>query len=505
MNGARARLALAPWTTVCLVTLAILAGPGRAEEPPAPPPRLDEFGEPEDPEELRERLTEREDENRMERPSIIDVLGRPLTVSGEYEIALDWASKTELGEDTGDSEELLLEQELEAEVFYPLGSDVFLFAQGLFGMERSLHAPEGTSQVESYFAERGEMWLYVRNLGGRPCHLDVGSLDFEEDRTWWWDADLDAVRVEYEGDGFDVALALAREVTARRTDLGFIEPEHERVTRWLGEASWEWSEDHALELFAIGQGDHSPREKVGSSLDGEREDESDASLTWIGPRAVGAWSSPARGILGYWLDGAIVWGREILTIYEESDGSSVVEDRTRQKVRGWALDTGFTWILPRALDPSFTLAFARGSGDSSPERGPDRSFRQTGLESNESAFGGVQRFEYYGVLLEPELSNLQVLTLGVGVSLLDSSSLNLVFHDYRQLEATTSLRDARVELELSGADEHVGSELDLVLALEEWDRFELELIGSMFHAGSAVVAKHDDWSYGGFFALRVAF
>jgi alginate production protein len=506
-------------TGLCLLAL-LLPGAGSAgpAEPPEPV-RLDEFGEPEEPQELRERMTEREDENRVENPWSSELFGRSLTVFGEYEILLDWASRAELGDDSEDAEDLLLEQGLEVEAFYALGGNAFLFAQGTLGYERQLHAPGDPSQIESTFVERGETWIHFQRIAGKPVQLEIGSLDFEDDRTWWWDDDLDAVRLEYEGP-VDVELAVARELGARRSDQDGVEPERERVLRFIAEASWEWSEDHALELYAIHQHDHSRSEGIGSVVREEDEDDSDASLTWLGPRATGAFASPARGTLAYWADAALVEGRELLLDYEDlpglGRGRAIVVDRTRHDVRGWAFDAGLTFALARAFEPRFTLGVAVGSGDATPGGGKDRSFRQTGLGSNEVGFGGVQRFVRYGFLLAPELSNLRVLSAGFGISLLRASSLDLTFHDYRQLEATDELRDARLELTLDGQREHVGSELDLVLALEEWEHLELELVGSVFRAGSAVGElesqpdgrrgrSHDDWSYGGFVALRWAF
>ena len=109
------------------------------------------------------------------------------------------------------------------------------------------------------------------------------------------------------------------------------------------------------------------------------------------------------------------------------------------------------------------------------------------------------------MLLDPELSNLAVLTLGAGLSLLASSSLDLVYHHYRLVEPATSLRDARVEATLTGADRDVGHGVDLVLALEEWERLELEFIASGFRTGDAFGSERSRWSYEGFFAMRFAF
>ena len=238
----------------------------------------------------------------------------------------------------------------------------------------------------------------------------------------------------------------------------------------------------------------------------EEADDSDGRLTWLGARAMGAHEFASRGMLGYWLDTGFVQGEERFAEIEElSRHRGVVGDVSRRDVSGWGVDLGASWIFAKPLEPRFFLGYAIGSGDSSPEEGSDRSYRQTGIQENEAGFGGVERFAHYGVLLDPELSNLQVWTVGAGLSLLRSSSLDLVYHYYRQVEPAPFLRAARIDLPLTGRHRDLGHELDLVLALEEWERVELELIGSAFRAGRAFGSERGNFSYGAAFVLRVAF
>jgi hypothetical protein len=238
----------------------------------------------------------------------------------------------------------------------------------------------------------------------------------------------------------------------------------------------------------------------------EREDDADGRLTWLGARATGVEALPSGALLGYWLDGALVRGKERRVEYEDlSPGRSVVEEARRRDVRGWAADAGLSWMLPLAFEPRLFAGLALGSGDSEPDSSTDHSFQQTQLEANEAGFGGVERFAQYGIVLDPELSNLAVLTVGAGVSLLRSSSLDLVYHAYRLLEPADALRDARLELALPGGDRRLGQGVDLVLALEEWERLEFAFAAAAFRAGPAFGRDRGRWSYGGFAALRLAF
>jgi hypothetical protein len=495
------------WTCLFLMALSLATEPVQAGDAALPSPPPSGSGEPaeEEEDELRQRLTEREDKRRPAKPWSIELAGRPLAISGEYEINLGYLRRRVLGDFADQPDRLLLEQGLDVEAFYSFGQPLSLFAQARVAMEEDLFS-DTLDEVSDYFVERGEMWLYSENIAGSGVNFDLGRLDFEDERRWWWDEELDAVRIAYETESLEVVLSVARELGPSRSDRDEVDPVHDRVLRVIGEASWDWRPNCALELFALYQDDHSPTEQPGHVVDREWEDDSDARLGWFGARLMGVWDLRTRGILGYWLDTALVRGEERLVEFEElSRRRSVVEEVIRRDVRGWAVDAGLTWILPTALEPRLFAGYAFGSGDRKPEEGADRSFRQTGIQANEAGFGGVERFSHYGVVLDPELSNLRVLTIGAGLSLLRSSSLDLVYHYYRLAEPAPFLRDARLEATLTGEHRDLGHGVDLVLALEEWERLEFELIGSAFRPGRAFGEDRGEWSYGGFVAMRIAF
>jgi hypothetical protein len=228
-------------------------------------------------------------------------------------------------------------------------------------------------------------------------------------------------------------------------------------------------------------------------VNADPDDESDAELTWLGLRATGVLGLGEAGLLGYWLDAAWLTGREKLIGPKEGDPEQ--DEITRDGVHGTAFDVGASWILPFAHDPRLFAGFARGS----------KEFRQTALQANEAGFGGVERFPSYGILLAPELANLSVVTAGAGLALLRSSSLDLVYHHYRLVDAEVGLRDDRFEATLDGEQHDLGHGVDLVLALEEWERFEFVFALSALRAGDAYVDRPNTWSYGGFAALRYAF
>ncbi len=444
---------------------------------------------------LRQRLTEREDKRRPAEPFSVEVAGKPLTIGGELELEFLELERWLVGEQIDEPDRRLLSTGLELEAFYSRGNALSLFAQIQVALEEDL-LPHSQSEVSSQWVQREEMWLLSEDIGGSGFGFEVGRLDFEDERRWWWDDELDGARVSYERETGEIALSFARELAPRRSDISFVEPEHDRVVRVIAELSWDFRTDHALEVFALHQDDRSRTRSVGAVIDTAREDEPDSSLTWLGARLLGAFDLGATGVVGYWLDGANLQGREHWTEYEEiSDDQSEVTSVTRRDVDGWAFDVGVSWLPALAWEPRVFVGYALAS----------RWFRQTGIHANEAGFGGVERFGHYGFLLDPELSNLKVWTGGVGVSLLRSSSLDLVYHEYRLHQRADSLWDAELELELTGDSRKLGREIDLVLALEEWERFELTLASSAFQPGAALGAQRGRWSYGTFVAVRVAF
>jgi len=483
------------WLLVALLCCVALAAPIHAEED-------------EDADDLQQRLTEREDKRRPIEPFSVDVAGRPLIFGGEFGIELGYLRRRFLDEDEVDEpDRFLMEPAIELEAFYTFGEplSIFLQVQGVWEEDLLGRTPDAVSTA---YVQLGEAWLYSENILGSHINFDIGQLDFEDERRWWWDEELDAVRLAYERESFELALALAYELGSDRSDQSFVDPEHENVLRLLGELGWDYQPDHALELFGVHQNDHSPNQRVGDEVKIDDEDDSDGRLSWVGARAMGVFDLRARGLLGYWLDTGLVWGEEQLVEFEEIPGQpnrSEVVDVSRQNVSGWGADAGVTWLLPFALEPRVYAGYAYGSGDSDPESGTDHSYRQTDLQANEAGFGGVERFGHYGALLDPELSNLGIVTVGAGLSVLRSSSLDLVYHHYRMPEAKGSLRDIRLEGTLTGEDRDVGDEVDLVLALEEWERVEFHLIASAFRAGHAFEPEDRAWAFGGFVEMLIAF
>lgn len=447
---------------------------------------------------------EHDDEERPDVQLSVPIFGRPLTIGGEYETKLETEVDHDLdGETQGDRSRL--RQNVELELFYPASEGLSLFVEGEYRYRWEVRRGEGDLRSDGDL-KRGEMWIHLTELGGSGFSLQLGRQKLRDRREWWWDEKLDAVRALYEGGQLEAELTFAEELAPSSFDEDFIDPEVEDVRRVLGAARWRYTGKHYLELFALYHDDHSDTENVGEIVDEDREDEIDADLAWVGLRARGRWPLAAYGGIDYWLDGAVVEGEETRIDFDDAgDGRSVSEAVVSRDVRGWAVDTGFTLAPKRSWRPSLTLGYAVGSGDRDPVRGRDRAFRQTGLHSNDVKLAGVSRLRYYGELVDPELSNLQIATAGLGFRFLRSSSFDLLYRYYRQVHAADFLRDADLDADPEGEDPSIGHGADAVLALEEWRHLRIELVGSVFRADEAFGERIGEMAYGASGKVELAF
>ena len=263
----------------------------------------------------------------------------------------------------------------------------------------------------------------------------------------------------------------------------------------------QWNGVNDFTFFLMHHRDH-----ASPALNDVRKEAVGANLNWLGARWMGAFHLGKASLLGYWLDAAWLRGSE-RNVRDEDVARKQGGNRTlaQRSVRGHAVDFGINWSLSLPMAPRLFGGYAIGSGGDSPPTSVDRAFRQSGIQANESGFGGVRRYPHYGLLLQPELSNLKITTVGTGISVLKSSSLDIVYHHYAQASATPSLRGAKLEATPTGAHRDVGAELDLVFAIEEWQKLELELGAAAFRTGRAFGPDEGSWIYRAFVTMRFSF
>ncbi len=166
------------------------------------------------------------------------------------------------------------------------------------------------------------------------------------------------------------------------------------------------------------------------------------------------------------------------------------------RLSGFGFDLGATVSLGLPIGPYFTAGYAFGSGDDDPNNDTNKTNRQTGLHGNSDRFGGVIDLKYYGEVFDPELSNIHILTAGVGVTPTENTSIDVVYHVYHQDVLAGELRDVGVDADLNSPprSKQLGSAVDVIagwtdiLDLEMTMEFKL----GYFFPGSAFPDDADD-------------
>ncbi len=304
-------------------------------------------------------------------------------------------------------------------------------------------------------------FLTVKNVvpGAR---LQVGRQRFIDSRRWLFNENMDAIRLGYQYEQFSLELSVSQLNLVQRNLLRReAEEDEEGFVNYYAYADYKFGKKNHVGLFALYQ----DQQRLGT-----------AQPIYVGLQSGGKLS----GNLKYWLQTAIVRG--------SSGGNNI---------RGEAIDVGLTQVFDKPLEPSLTIGYAYGTGDSNPDDKVDASFRQTGFQGNSDKFNGVARFKYYGEVLDPRLTNLMVFTGGVGIKPISKTSFDLVYHYYLQDHVSTRIRGSDLDTDPTGLSKHVGSEVDLVVGYQGIPHLQTKFVLGYFFPGKAF---NETWHDGAFLA-----
>ncbi len=299
-----------------------------------------------------------------------------------------------------------------------------------------------------------ELYLLSEGIdvpGGGEISLQIGRQRFDDERQWLYDEQLDGLRVFYDYARWHSAVSITRE---RNKEV--LRHKNKKETD-----NYMISTRYSLDNHVLG----------GYILKREQRKEGDERPLFVGLRAGGKIADHWQ----YWLELARVEGR---------DGS--------RDIRGWGGDVGAIYTFDHAVKPMLILGYAFGTGDTGADNDVNRAFRQTGLQDNEQNFDGTMDFRYHGVLLEPELSNMNVFTVGAGIRPNKRFSSYLLYHTYHQDKARDDLRDTNLDTDPNGTHRDLGSEVDWVMGADLTDSLEMELVLGYFMPGAAFDAPADN-------------
>lgn len=377
-----------------------------------------------------------------------------------------------------------------------------------------------SSNAGEGFVELRELWLEHSSLFGHiPLSIQAGRQRIREPRALWWNRDFDAVRLKYDSTLFKGFAGIGQNLAAYRTNESDFGEDQEDRFRAFAEGSWQYSKDHFVEARMLYENDYSGIEQVGTFVPANDIDKEDFDLLWFGGRLKGRenFEGTTLAFMDYRLDLMGVAGEEDVLTTGFAAGSSrpVTQSRSRD-VFGYGIDAGVNVKLKGEHAPLLSFNYAFGSGDENPNDGRDEGFRQTGLHGNSSRLGlsssGVRN---YGEVLRPELSNLHVISAGLGVPVSTASDVSLFYHYYRLDEAASQLRADGLAANLNNRDKFLGQGADFVINTHLLDAFKIKSnvfddarlrfnLGA-FKAGDAYGAGEDEFSFRTFSELMLRF
>jgi len=314
-----------------------------------------------------------------------------------------------------------------------------------------------------------------------PAMLRVGRQQFFEPRRWYLNDRLDGIRLFLDPGPFHLFASFTTPVPSRSDSVRLFDDIFRRrdQTDLIGNLTYSLSAKSLIGSYVIVGSKHENRIKRGNP----REEDP----IWVGFRVYGKekvrlpFRRPKflrrlfKPKIQYWLDAAFVTG-----------------SAQSKKIRGFGLDLGLTAIARKVvLKPYLTLAYAFGSGDKTTKDGVDHNFRQTGFQINSGVFGGVVNFNYYGVLLDPELSNIHIATAGLGFRPSKKSSVDFVYHHYAQVHAFSKLRDDAISRNPRGKTTNLGDEFDIILGSRAIKNVRIRSRNGYFLPGPAYGRRDD--------------
>lgn len=377
-----------------------------------------------------------------ERPASRLAIGELLSVGGEVQVDLVPEGNFDLDQQNGEDvifSRLSSRIELSSKPHPQL--DLFLKFSGQEPMSSfdPLHPARSEGDVNL-----AEAYVLLRKLGTERLGLKIGRQDFDEPREWLYDENLDALRLY-------VNLSPATIEMSASTNFSESLVRDEGVINYILYSSLEMWPKSRSAVYLI------HREDDDAVVNYDRR--------WYGARSFGNLGKSIE----YWGEMSFLRG-----------------ERRGREIRAYAYDFGFTSTFKRMyFEPSVTLGYAFGSGDSYFRDGVDGNFRQTGFDDNNDKFNGVNSFRYYGELLDPELSNIRIVTFGIGTRMTKKASFDLVYHVYRQVVPEDGVHGSNLLIDPSGETKALGEEIDLVFGYERLWNFDLELVVGFFRPGPA--------------------
>jgi len=365
-------------------------------------------------------------------------------LSGKLELNLQQAdgqdSPTKLKRDTGEAEVQLT---LDIEQRWAPGISM----KGRLNLSTLYLTEDSIASDDDGFAYDLER-LYVQFDQRKKFRLRVGRMGIRDPMETVVDENLDGVQVSFERDRLEFLLSQTREDWFEASTAG----RANQISNTLAQIRFSPQKDSVWMPYVL----HRSAEILNTLRP--------SKITWMGLQGI---VEPNNSAIRYWLHASVQDG-------EESDEDERVE------LGGFLVDLGINWTAGGSLKPTFTAGVAHATGGSRDER-----FRQSGLHSNDFALNGKNSFRYLGEVMDPELTNIQIITLGVGADLSEDWSTDIALHHYQQVDVADNLRGSDIEYDPLGISGQLGTGADLVISYQPDKQFDIKATAGVFEPGDA--------------------
>lgn len=160
-------------------------------------------------------LIRRRDVRRPDNQFKFNILGKPVTLGGEYDLNPGYRGDFDLDHHDSD-DSVKMDQELKLEAFYLISdfSAVFLSFKGITSSRFNVDS----DRLDKTTAEiaRDETWVFFDRNAGTGFGLQFGNQNVSETREWWWVKDMDALRLYYNRGPFHFELTGGKQLGGDR-------------------------------------------------------------------------------------------------------------------------------------------------------------------------------------------------------------------------------------------------------------------------------------------------
>ncbi len=294
-----------------------------------------------------------------------------------------------------------------------------------------IDSEEGGDSSDGFVGLR-ELWLDWSGLTNYPGEsIRIGRERLQDEDGIWIDSDITLLRWLWDTSLFDATLGVAEKLGRFRSDDSELADDEEDLLRLFAKGRWQYVRNNFAELRVL-------------HTEGHGKSVSDPSLTWVSLGVdSGYMDYQDRQSFSYTVDLFDVFGDE------ELNGK-------RESVNGWAADLGVRWRPSVLNDLALGAHYALAPGDE------DSGYRQTGLESNRSAFSGTRaKFHRFNEALRASLYNIEVMTAYLSYSR-PEWDVSLVYNQFRLDDPALGVVVDGISIQPTQQDKDLGNGVDLV-------------------------------------------